>query len=1173
MPAPMQPHNQADDTIRDLRARMGEDVGLLSYLPDEKVQTAFVDYKAEIGHTLSTRILFGEIKRDRSSTRDVWALLHSKPGGRRPPEARLRLYSRDGHPEEPITLEEAIEQVSPTAAFACLQPKHGRFDRAHLRSVLGYYFVLQKLQIPSSWPMSERFVSDLRSACKVARANMEDEMLASKSSFAGAPNNMAPARLQDAEESSAESYTISHKAVKGSRSTNKQTIGPIDRSKSLGVLSPAKRKLLEHDKPSLEEELFGEAAEASLLSHRESASLTNPIRSSRSPAPSLIVDKPEEKAEIFVELYKQSVTENELRERRLEENKDRQGTLRTELKDLEKEEERLTDALCQSRQGMIWRVAEQSDYGKTAPRDLLGVLDSLPEPGSFNFQETQWLGHAAIKLCLGNRPRLDGTPCRSWACIVTSEINDLNPPIIFYDQDVSEDGTRTSESLRSASALLRRATDLLPPFRFLQHDPIDEMRGSRNMICAIILYQALMSGLETCALQWEQFRDSLSQALRYIASRDAYHQWRHDQKIIATRRLVSSREQRSGKVARQVDDGASRDSSGEELDTASTSNNETYTGGVVRPSGIDIAIRPNTSLAKLKVVLGDKKFRLLDKMPQHSMEITPHSLGPPYFPFRMLISRHVLLSGQPFKVYAYLEHDRLKKTAMKFLGYDSAGREQSFTVDQLLGSRLLEPLEFLNNLKKSTYAKNGSGASSARTAKIRSIVSYYFFLAENEGLIGDPRVSIGDAFGKRLCAALTDLQEANFGDEENTVGREVDESWNDDTDVDTSIARPAVPVEKSNALGMEPARQEETYSEPSHMVTLTVQSTVLQDITKDRPLRRERESSSKRMRLRQHQGSPNKLSLGDSPAEHAPMSQHEKRRSPQVAYASSEISTAIIIDQGDERQALAEPSEVSASPHTPGVKQSQARTREASPIFCYEQTAGSFIRAEMTSIEEIESGVQLHGEESETALGNQMSLAISKSFADTRATKDTLSAEEVGSGLYVADARRSSGAETVPTGVSSPAPLRQSSPAPSTAVKKDRASSESDDPLVSSQDANVRVAQVLDIKPLTPEGSVERELKAQRTAVGMPDNIPQNQGIFDLCSDSEDVIIPLPCPGTVVSRRLEGGFQPIDLTQLSSPRSKKRKSSDIIHLLDSEDDTIEETDGSAHRRAMSRRRK
>lgn len=178
----MQPTSHADTTISDLRARMGEDVDLLSYLPDEKAQKeAFQNKKATRSSPLPLRILFGKVEKRKSSPREVWALLYSKPGSSRAPECQLRYFSSEGELEETIALEEAMEKVTLTAAFTCLKAQNGRFDRAHLSSVLGYYFILQMKELPSPWPISDLFVSDLKAACRMAQINAENDGPVSKS--------------------------------------------------------------------------------------------------------------------------------------------------------------------------------------------------------------------------------------------------------------------------------------------------------------------------------------------------------------------------------------------------------------------------------------------------------------------------------------------------------------------------------------------------------------------------------------------------------------------------------------------------------------------------------------------------------------------------------------------------------------------------------------------------------------------------------------------------------------------------------------------------------------------------------------------------------------------------------------------------------------------------------
>lgn len=168
-------------------------MGLLSYLPDEKVNTApFHNFADSGGYPLPARILFGKLKQDKSSPRRVWALLHNKPGSSRPPEWRLKIFSRLDQLEGPITLDEAMEQASPMPAFTCLNSRHGRWDRAHLCSVLRYYFILQKLQLPSPWPISDVFICELKAACRVAKVHVEESVLKLKDQKAVTPVTARP---------------------------------------------------------------------------------------------------------------------------------------------------------------------------------------------------------------------------------------------------------------------------------------------------------------------------------------------------------------------------------------------------------------------------------------------------------------------------------------------------------------------------------------------------------------------------------------------------------------------------------------------------------------------------------------------------------------------------------------------------------------------------------------------------------------------------------------------------------------------------------------------------------------------------------------------------------------------------------------------------------------------
>jgi len=347
---------------------MGDDVGLLSYLPHEKVRAAPFDNKAESGgHPLPVRIFFGKLEQDKTPPKNAWALLHSKPGSSRPPECRLKIFSRTGQLEEPNTLEEAMEKASPMPAFTCLKPRHGRFDRGHLSSVLRYYFILQKLKLPTQCPISDMFVAELKAACKVAKTNAEESLLVQKSQIAigtaaaqssghrrgyklQLSHKYAPIlhilkhfRLTNRQD--ADVYTVSHKAIKGPHLSQATLVPNSHANRHAMSKTPAvnaKTHVAGHGdkKPSLAELLFGEGAEASLSG--------STLAGTQSPTSS-VEETPPISPKEFITSYRLNVTANEARERRLVENRESQTFLRAQLEELEEEEKMSKNALKQSK--------------------------------------------------------------------------------------------------------------------------------------------------------------------------------------------------------------------------------------------------------------------------------------------------------------------------------------------------------------------------------------------------------------------------------------------------------------------------------------------------------------------------------------------------------------------------------------------------------------------------------------------------------------------------------------------------------------------------------------------------------------------------------------------------------------------------------------------------------
>lgn len=102
-------------------------------------------------------------------------------------------------------------------------------------------------------------------------------------------------------------------------------------------------------KLSLEEQLFGEAAEATLLSQNNAAGATKLVKSSRGLTLSIDTDETSISPQVFIASYRQNVTKNEGREARLANNRRRQAVLRSELEDFEQEAEVLATALRESK--------------------------------------------------------------------------------------------------------------------------------------------------------------------------------------------------------------------------------------------------------------------------------------------------------------------------------------------------------------------------------------------------------------------------------------------------------------------------------------------------------------------------------------------------------------------------------------------------------------------------------------------------------------------------------------------------------------------------------------------------------------------------------------------------------------------------------------------------------
>ena len=719
--------------------------------------------------------------------------------------------------------------------------------------------------------------------------------------------------------------------------------------------------------------------------------------------------------------------------------------------------------------------------------ELLEVLQSLPPPDSWRFEQAPESGSSTVRLFLGHRPQNDGALAQSWACVI-ADSTEPKPPVTFWDHTIYRSKSCTFP--RSASSVLRKAEALQPPFCFLQYDPVVETTtGVRDMLCALILYGTLVTGADTSALQWDRFEESMCRALRYIVSRDAYHQWLHEQKLATIR----------GDDSDQKLTTIRGDGSNEKLTTTRNGgSNQNHTGAVVRPGDEQMTVRPNTSLAKFRDELDEKKLRMIDSLPPIPMTLSPHSLGGNYFPFRMCIGSHSSAKDETVAIYAYFIHDGPKPVSIRFLSHEDMDKVTAWTVDDLRKATLLEPFKYLNDLKKSTYG-TGNG-SSARAAKIRSLISYYFLLAENEGLIGNPLVTTGESFAKRLCAAANELQDARLegeGRDEEEGGHDEEESADVDVSVSVPEFEPTAPTPEPEPEAALSSRHVDRY-EPNQVVQPATQEETTENIVKSGPL--------------QYQD----RSPGVEPGQRRCSSSSEL---PTEVGAASGVRGAVIEENLSPRIAPEVAQPIPTTPINP--LDEQEIMREDRP--------------------DIEANAR-----------SPLELSMNEDVQDAPAT------------IFEDEDNLSSPPILPHYGYSIP-----DTPVPDSEINLD-----SEAALTNSRQANILVARVMNNKPSTPEASVERETNDQPTAADARDANSGGKIVIDLCSDDEGGVRPLPAFMNVAERTPEARRNTIDLTQISSePRDTKRSLKRRAFLPDSDDDIIEETDGSGYRQALRGRRR
>jgi hypothetical protein len=225
----------------------------------------------------------------------------------------------------------------------------------------------------------------------------------------------------------------------------------------------------------------------------------------------------------------------------------------------------------------------------------------------------------------------------------------------------------------------------------------------------------------------------LTQALQYIKA-SAFYQQEHAIHDKLSSSVTAATELQSAEFAGQTLD------AGEDIEVFQPS----WNGGHVRSEGGAIKVRPGTNLARLIRALGNR-VGLLDTIPSIPITIEAQDIFPTYFPFRLHLGFYHSL-----KVYVYLT---LAHQTTKILAHTKDGKHLSWLFYDLRELELLQPFALFIGLGDSDLRTRGN--------KIRYFVYYYFMLAENAGITGDPQLrGSTQIMVPSFCAACRGLEEA-----------------------------------------------------------------------------------------------------------------------------------------------------------------------------------------------------------------------------------------------------------------------------------------------------------------------------------------------------------------------------------------------------------------------------
>jgi hypothetical protein len=251
---------------------------------------------------------------------------------------------------------------------------------------------------------------------------------------------------------------------------------------------------------------------------------------------------------------------------------------------------------------LIWQRRIDKLTANIKRRKLSTVVEEVLAPADIEFHQSSLQGGRALKLSLGDRKQSDGVAVPVWAYIFLDS-TESEQSIVFRDEvPTHPNGATVRLYSRSASSLLRKATNLRSPFCLLQQETGNDFKDGRGMICAVIAYYALIAGLNDCAIRWRRFGACIIAALEYIKISLAWlrsgsqHENASDTTANVATNLPSAMSSSCMSVSAQLKHRSSSRISGIPKQSSQTINYDSIQGGTVRSFAGDTTTNRRTYL-------------------------------------------------------------------------------------------------------------------------------------------------------------------------------------------------------------------------------------------------------------------------------------------------------------------------------------------------------------------------------------------------------------------------------------------------------------------------------------------------------------------------------------------------------------------------------------------------